>query len=289
MPVTVKRTQKNRAIGIITPLGEDVLMLVSMRGTEGMGRMFQFELDLISDQEDNKPVDFKKVLGKNVTIWLELADNKKRYFNGFVSWFSLVSVEENRKESKVVYHYEATVVPQLWFLTRVADCRIFQEMTVPDILKKVCTGLDLEFQLTGNYRSWNYCVQYRESDFNFISRLMENEGIYYFFKHEEGKHTIVFCDSPNAHKPADGYDEIFYDEPDLKSKHDAFLWSWTIGHEVTPTQYMLTDYNMETPRTDLKQKTSVQHSHDPGIFEIYDYPGGYQKGDEGRASVNVRW
>src|SRR6185436_9121523 len=112
--------QKKRALGITTAAGEDKLLLVSMQGTEALGRMFQFELDLISEGKDKEkdPVDYKKVLGHSVDIRLDLLDGKDRIFNGFVSWFAVTGVEENRKDNKLLYHYQATVVPSLWFLTR---------------------------------------------------------------------------------------------------------------------------------------------------------------------------
>src|SRR6266850_5216003 len=121
-------TQQDRAIAITTPLGEDVLVLRSMTGTEELGRLYHYELSLTSDDNAIKVDD---ILGQQVTIRLDLEDDKKRYFNGFVSRFA----QTGRSQAHSTYH--ATIRPWLWFLTRRADCRIFQEMTVPEIVKKV--------------------------------------------------------------------------------------------------------------------------------------------------------
>ena len=170
--------QTARPVEIITPLGDDVLVFHRMTATEELGRLFQFELDLLS--MDPK-IKFEKLLGQNVTIRLELPKDKTRYFNGFVSRFSQEGTLDDFNA------YSITVHPWLWFLTRTADCRIFQKKKVPDIIKEVFRDhgfTDFEEALSGSYRSWEYCVQYRETDFNFVSRLMEQEGIYYYFKHE---------------------------------------------------------------------------------------------------------
>jgi len=140
---------------IATPLGEDVLLFHGMRAREEMGRLGEFQLDLLSPKKD---VNVDAILGKNVTVKLALPDDSTRYYNGFVTRFS------QGGHYGRYYQYSATVHSWLWFLTRTTDCRIFQEMTVPDIVKKVFgdhPDADFKFELTGSYRKWNYCVQYR--------------------------------------------------------------------------------------------------------------------------------
>ena len=141
-----------------------------------------------------------------MTVKLALPDDSTRYFNGYVTRF----VAGGRAYGR--YHqYLAVVRPWLWFLTRTADCRIFQDMTVPDIVKKVFGDEptnDFKFELTGKYRKWTYCVQYRETDFNFVSRLMEEEGICYYVKHTDGHNTVVLTDSTGKHTASPGYDTI---------------------------------------------------------------------------------
>jgi type VI secretion system secreted protein VgrG len=282
------RTQKERPLAIETPLGEDALMLQSMHGIESLGRMFSFELDLIAE---GTPVDYKDILGKNVAIRLDLLGGKTRFFNGYISRFSFIALDENNKDHTRLYHYRATMVPWTWFLTRVADCRIFQNMTVIDILKQLFgyRGFsDFRDATTGSYHPRTYCVQYRETDFNFISRLMEDEGIYYYFEHEDNKHTLVLCDAPTVHKHAPDYDDLHFDEPDPKADHDAFVWNWTCAQEVTSNKYALADYDHLQPKTNLAAEVNVQHDHDPGEYEIFDYPGGYADPAEGRRYAGVR-
>jgi len=139
---------------IVTPLGEDVLLFHGMNAREEMSRPFEYHLDLLSKKKD---VNVDEILGKNVTIKLGLPDDQTRYFNGYVTRFAQGNM------AGPYYRYRALVRPWLWFLTRTADCRIFQEMKVPDIIKAVFADhgmADYKFELTGTYRKWTYCVQY---------------------------------------------------------------------------------------------------------------------------------
>ncbi|MCG7957747.1 MAG: type VI secretion system tip protein VgrG [Candidatus Thiodiazotropha taylori] len=188
-------TQSNRQLQIKTPLGPDELLILRMEAREELGRLSEFTVDLLSDNEE---IAHDDLLGKQMTVQMDLVDGGKRYFNGFVSQFTQIG--------HIAYfaHYRATLRPWLWFLTRTSDCRIFQNKKVPDIIKEVFqeNGFsDFEDKLSGSYREWEYCVQYRETDFNFISRLMEQEGIYYYFDHVDGKHTLVMCDGYSSHSP----------------------------------------------------------------------------------------
>ncbi|MGD8592273.1 MAG: type VI secretion system tip protein TssI/VgrG, partial [Gammaproteobacteria bacterium] len=201
------------SLGITTPLGEDLLLL-NMSGSERLGRLFHFELDLLSK---NNQINFEDIIGQGVTVTLKLPDGNQRFFNGMVTQFSQVGTQGN------YVLYKAILKPWFWFLTRTADCRIFQEMKVPDIIKQVFRDLgftDFEDSLTGSYKSWTYCVQYRETDFNFVSRLMEHEGIYYYFKHQDGKHILVLSDSVSAHQTFPGYEEIPYYPPQQQGQRE---------------------------------------------------------------------
>ena len=195
-------TQATRQIAIDTPLGEDVLLLRSFQGHEELSRLFTFHLDLVSE---NSSIKYEDIVGQSVTVRLTLADSSQRYWNGFVSRF----VQADQDSKVTVYH--ATMVPWLWFLDQTTDCRIFQTKSAPDIIKQIFKEYgynDFSLRLYGDFVKRDYCVQYRESDFNFVSRLMEEEGICYFFEHENGKHTLILGNDPAAHKtcpkPADG-------------------------------------------------------------------------------------
>jgi len=275
-------TQKHRELAIGTPLGEDVLLLVAISGTEQLGRPFDFRLELVS--EDHQ-IRFEDIIGQNVTVRLELSKNTTRYFNGYVSNFTQTPGRGRYAE------YKATVVPWLWFLTRTSDCRIFQEMTVPNIIKQVFRDhgfSDFEDSLNGSYREWEYCVQYRETDFNFVSRLMEQEGIYYFFKHENGKHTLVLADSASAHQPFEEYEEIQYRPPDAAVSSDEVILSWTVSKTVLPGMYSLGDFDFKNTKKDLNTRAKVTRDHAGADHEMYDYPGEYAEYADGENYARTR-
>src|SRR6267154_5852493 len=281
MPAT-KPTQATREIAIETPLGDDVLLLRTASINEQMGRLFQIEADVISETPD---VNFDEIIGKNVTLRLNLVGNKERYFNGFVSRF--VQVENQGGYS----HYRAVIVPWLWFLTRTADCRIFQSMTVPDIVQKVFSDHgfnDFKNSVSGSYRTWDYCVQYRETDFNFVSRLMEQEGIYYFFDHENGKHTLVMADSASAHSEFPDYETIPFKPRGTagSSKGDVNLWS--VEKEVQTGVYALNAFDFEKPRKDLRTNSNISRNHAASEFEMYDYAGDFVEHADGESYGKIR-
>src|SRR5450432_230036 len=171
-------TQENRLISLATPLGEDKLLLASFSGTEAVSRLFSFQLNLLSEAGG---VAFADIIGKSVTISVKLADETPRYFNGLVSRFAQSGADAR------FTHYQMEVVPWTWMLTLYADCKIFHNKAVGDILTQVFQDrgfTDYTLSLSGSYDPIEYCVQYRETDFNFISRMMEQFGIFYFFKHE---------------------------------------------------------------------------------------------------------
>src|SRR5689334_20505415 len=189
---------EKRSIAVTSPLGDDVLRLRSMTATEHLGRLTECSLDLLSE---NFTVKTDDLLGQKMTVRLEMQNGETRNFNGHVS--RLIQTEGDGRYAA----YRVTLQPWLWFLTRTSDCRIFQDKSVPDIIKEIFREhgfTDFQESLSRTYRPWVYCVQYRETDFNFVSRLMEQEGIYYFFRHEKTKHTLMLCDSYGAHKTVSG-------------------------------------------------------------------------------------
>jgi type VI secretion system secreted protein VgrG len=275
-------TQKHRLIAIDTALGADVLGLRKVSIREQISCLFQIEAELSSE---NSQIDFNKVLGNNATVRLQTANKTTRYFNGFVSRFVQVA---NQGEYA---HYSATLVPWLWFLTRTADSRIFQQKKTPDIIEEVFKAHgfnDYKLSLTGSYQPREYCVQYRESDFNFVSRLMEQEGIYYFFEHEDGKHTLVLADSISAHSPCSGYDEIAFRQLQKDVADREAITEWVMEMEVQPGAYSINAFDFEKPKTSLLASANVTRQHGSGAYEIYDYPGDYIKPADGDRLAQVR-
>lgn len=276
-------TQNDRIAAIGTPLGDDVLLFRVMEGHEELGRPFKYELELQSKSYDIK---FEDIVGQNVTIRFLTQKEKNRYINGYVSRFAQIGIEGT------VARYHMTIVPWLWFLTRTADCRIFQEMTVPDIIKQVFRDhgfSDFKDDLTGTYREWEYCVQYRESYFNFVSRLMEHEGIYYYFQHEDGKHTLVLTDSSASHSPFPDYETIPYRPPNqnvvLQEEH---IFEWMCQHEVQSGMYVLNAFDFSGPNKSLEARSQIIRNHAVPDFEVYDYPGAYTQYSDGENYAKVR-
>ena len=278
--MALSQTYRNVAVG--TPLGDDVLILTGFSGTDQIGRPFKYRLELVSEDFD---INFEEIVGENVTVRLEMPNGETRFFNGFVSRF-VQSYPEGRYA-----RYEAEVVPWLWFLTRTSDCRIFQEMTVPDIIMQVFRDhgfTDFEDALTGSYRTWDYCVQYRETDLNFVSRLMEQEGLYYYFQHENGKHTLVLCDSMSQHEPFEGYEEVQFRPATEQSLLHERITEWSIEQQVQPGTFAHNDFDFENPQKALRTSSSISRAHAVPDFEIYDYPGEYTEFDDGEGYARVR-
>ncbi len=276
-------TQENREIKLKTPLGDDVLLIRTMSGYEELGKLFEYQLELVSDTTD---ADFNQLIGDTVTVSLEVGAGRARYFNGHISRFAQTGISGHTA------NYQATVVPWFWFLTQTSDCRIFQNMTVPDIIKDVFREAgysDFEDTLSDHYREWVNCVQYRESDFNFINRLMEQEGIYYFFKHEEDKHTLVLADSYSSHEPVEGYEEVSYHPPAgstvIEKEH---LYAWEVTQQLQPGAFVYQDFDFTAPKKDLLAISNKKRDHAKADLEIYDYPGEYKEFNDGDHYSRVR-
>jgi type VI secretion system secreted protein VgrG len=280
----VASSQDSRVFELKTPLGKDVLLLRRMHGVEAMSQPFEWDLDLVSEKVD---VDPDSILGQKISIGFTLPNGKKRFFTGFVSEFSTGGWLQNYSK------YRAIVRPWYWLLTRTADCKIFQELTVPQIFEEVVKQYgftDYQLKLSGTYQPWEYCVQYRETDFNFLSRLLEQEGIYYFFVHEDGKHTMVLADDPSQHKTLDGYDTVPYYAPGgkdtLRERDHLEYWSWTKA--VQPGTFATTDFDFEKPRKSLAATESVSRKHQQATYEIFDYPAELSKLDAGQSDVTAK-
>jgi type VI secretion system secreted protein VgrG len=268
---------------IDTPLGKDKLLLKGFRGSEGISRLFRFELDLLSEENS---ISFTDIIGKNVTITVKQADGTPRYINGVISRFGQGSSDETFTS------YHAEMVPWLWFLTRAADCRIFQNKTIPDIIKAVFSGLgfnDFTDSLKASYQPRDYCVQYRETSFNFVSRLMEEYGIFYFFKHEQGKHTLVLGDDPSANADCPGQNQFrFYVQASAVLDEDV-VKGWHAEQELRTGKSTLTDYNFTTPSTNLLATTAtIDTVGGNSQFDTYDYPGNYLNKGDGQTLTKIR-
>ena len=275
-------TQKNRLLAITTQLGADKLLLRSFSITEQMGRLFQMEVEM--DSQDSG-ITFENIVGTSATVQLTMPNGQIRYFNGIVSRF----VQE---QQGTVPLYRATLVPWLWLLTRTTDCRIFQNEAVPDIIEAIFKAegfSDYQLKLSGTYNPCEYCVQYRETDFNFVSRLMEREGIYYFFTHQNGKHILVLADSPSAHDTFPGYDTLTYRPATARQEEQReSVTDWIIEKEIQPGMYVMNDFNFTTPKAAVTGNANITRTHQYASGEVFDYPGGFETADQGEAYAKLR-
>ena len=275
--------QKNRRLNLVTTLGEDTLLLTAFTGGEEMSRLFHYQLDLISDDPNIKPQD---IVGTPVGWSAERGDNSRRHWQGYVSTLARGDVDQAGRRN-----YRVEVVPWLWFLTQTSDCKIFQDKKLPDIIDEVLRDFGFadystDFQL--DHKKWEYCVQYCETDYNFLARLMEQEGMFYYFKHSDGAHKMVITDHKNGYY---GLPESKVDLP-INTGGRAIndhLTSWERSFQFHPGKYVQQDYNFTTPSTDLATDTStITNLPQIKSFELYDYPGEYPDKSVGKVETKLR-
>jgi type VI secretion system secreted protein VgrG len=272
-----------RSIGLTSPLGA-ALLVHRARIEERLGRVPAARLELRSHDHQ---VRIEDVLGQALTVHLDLPGGGRRHFDGVVTTF----VYDGDSGGQAVYRAELR--PWLWLLTLGSDCRIFQGRSVPEIVKQVFRDrgfTDFEERFLGGYAKRDYCVQFRESDFDFVSRLLEEEGIYYFFRHEAEQHTLVLCDGYASHEPVDGYEELRYVPPGAGGEEGReHVDSWRITKEVRPGACALTDFDFEHPRATMGARASIPREHGAADAELFDFPGGYgqEQGGELRAAVRL--
>jgi len=279
---------------VSTPLGPDKLLLVGFEGTEQISGLFSFRLDLIAANSNSKDIKFDALLGQELTVSMRIQNEspqdteaKVRYFRGICRRF-----EQGNRDLEFT-SYRAEIVPPFWLTTRIAQCRIFQQMSVPDILKKVLTGLKVDYQLQGTFEKREYCVQYRETDFNFACRLMEEEGIFYFFKHTKDAHELVIANSAAANPDVPGVTKVQWNVVEGRERELRHVHEWVKRQEVRSGKFSLWDHSFQRPDENFESKKSTLGSVAVGkvthklqvagneTFEIYDYPGGFAQRFDG--------
>lgn len=276
-------SQNRRGLRIeSSPLSEDELLLTGVRGREALSEPFSFQLELLSE---NWKISPHRIVGRPVTFSIPLDEESKRHFNGVVRRFSRGPATDNGG----LCRYRAELVPWLWFLIRSSNCRVFSKKSVKDILEKIFETSSIahahRFDLSGEYPAREYCVQYRETDFAFVSRLLEEEGMFYYFRHAPDKHELIVADAATAYKNcAEGTVEYF--PGDRVGDRITF---WDHGYEFRSGSSSLNDYNFEAPRTDLTTRSRTRDGMSGSEqFALYDYPGGYTETSLGDRIVRVR-
>jgi len=254
------------SLQLSTPLGEDVLWLESLEGTEYLSDPFLFELSMLTEQDS---VDASALVGKPAHVTLVDGDDNKRYIHGIVTRFS-----QNERRCT------AELRPWIWMLSLTSDCRIFQNKSVPDILTAVfgdCGQTDHRSNLALSYAALDYCVQFQETAFEFVSRLMEEAGIAYYFEHSESAHTLVMIDDPSKYPACPHADSLpFLPLPDDRDwLSDKRISSASLSRSVAAGKFQTDDYNFITPSTELKATAGN------GSWQVYEYPGRYTAKSDG--------
>ncbi|EMH0544294.1 type VI secretion system tip protein VgrG [Enterobacter hormaechei] len=256
---------------ITVQLPVEGLLFWKLSGREAMSESFALTLTLLGT---DARIDRSRLLGQPVTVTIPTQNLlTPRYINGKVTRVAVSAVELTGTRYAV---YQLTVEPDLWPMKRDRNLRIFQGQTVPQIVKTLLGEhqVNLEDKLTGSYRVWDYCVQYQESSLDFISRLMELEGIAYYFSHEADKHTLVLTDAATQHQPFSGYEVIPYHQtPSGGSTDEEGISQWALEDSVTPGIYSLDDYDFRKPNAWLFQAQQNPASPKPGSIDVYDWPG----------------
>jgi type VI secretion system secreted protein VgrG len=279
-------TQDGRRLVVKTPLGKDTLLLSGFSGHEAISQPFFFQLECVA--ENAKTIPFDGLLGQKVTAEISLPGGSKRWVNGVCH-----RVAQGGRDATFT-RYLLDLVPEAFLLSRKTQSRIFQHLSIPDILKKVLKPpLDVSWDIKGTFHPRDYCVQYRESDFAFASRLMEEEGIYYFFKHSDGSHTMVVANTPGSHSDLPGKSSLIFDAVAGGTREEDRVNAWEKAQELRSSKVTLWDHCFELPHKHLEAEAPIlgavaagKSSHKLKLganapLELYDFPGAYAQRFDG--------
>lgn len=268
--------QANRKITVSSPLGANALVFWRMSAREGLSRLYCYEVDVLSK---NDSIDFGELLGQSVTVTQLRDDGSARYFSGYISTVAYQGPFYS------YYQYRLTLHPWIWFLSRTSDCRIFQNQSVPDIIKQVFNEVgfsDYELVLSTSYRNWEYCVQYRETTLDFVKRLLEHEGIYFYFRQEEKKSILVITDR----SVLEDVGPIPYFPPEnTQQREEEHISTWNAHQQVRSGKLVTKDYNFTSPQAQME--TNAENSL-TGSHEMFEYPGHFTENAEGQHYATVR-
>ncbi len=284
--------QADRLLEITTPLDQDVLLLIGFRGREAFSELFRFDLDLIAQTENEaEKVVFEQLLGKPIAVTIRepFRTRRLRHFHGICR-----RIAQGHRDQEFT-HYQMEVVPSLWILTRRTNSRIFQGKSALEIIEAILDehGIKYKNQLCVEYNPHNYCVQYRESDFDFLNRLMEEEGISYYFEHEEGGHTLVLIDDRSRYASVPFEGKARFDEVEGEQRDDARVTAWEKAQELRASKVLLWDHHFQLPHKPLDADKPTDGSVRSGTvdhalklptnktMELYDYPGHYAERFDG--------
>jgi type VI secretion system secreted protein VgrG len=273
--------QQGRTAELKTPLGKDKLAVTRFDGSEGLSELFTFNIEAYSDTED---VDFNGALGAKCTVTVTSSE-KTRHFNGVLVEAQWTGFQEN------LHSYRLVLRPWLWLLSRVSDCRIFANKTAPEIISDIFAKhgfATVEKKLTENYDPLEYYVQYRETDLDFVTRVMEEFGIYYFFRHDDGDHTLVLADAKSSHAPLPGGAKIPFRQVEASRRRAPHLSHWTPGRRFNTGRVVLNDYDYMKPSASLLSESEASSGYQNSKLETFDYPGRYVEKSDGETYAKIR-
>jgi type VI secretion system secreted protein VgrG len=275
--------QADRRAEFTSPLGKDVLVLTDFSGSEGLGELFEYHIEALSDQEN---VDFDPAIGQGCMVKLKTDDGKTRIYHGIMTEAQWIGYQNE------FYRYRVVLRPWLWLLGHKADCRIFLDKNVKDIIQDVFSKAgftDFEFRTTASYDKIEYCVQYRESDLAFVCRLMEHWGIYYFFEPSDGKHTLVLADSRSSHKPVSDLPKVAVNlGAGAYQDEEQTLSDWVSQRRFRTGKVHFNDYDYLQPKKDLKAPKEAAEKYTHAKLEVYDYHHKYDEKGKGENHSQFR-
>lgn len=274
-----KHTQDNRFMHMETVLGKDAFLLRRLQVNEAFSRLFSIQIDLLSQRDK---IAVEDIIGSHVALFID-ANGQTRPFNGYVKSFVCTGMEK-----RSFYGYKAELVPWLWFLDKRTNCRVFQNQTIQAIVESLFTELgfhDFKFTLLETHQPLEYCVQYQESDFAFISRLLEQEGMFYFFDHQEDKHILHIVDNSDSF--------VFLEENTLEhgsgSRQKSYFNQWQHSFQYCSGAFAQTDYNFENANMSLftETPTSIKLANNSAL-ERFEFPGNYSETQRGQNLTRIR-
>ena len=265
------------------PWADNALVLSQMKAVEAQSSLFKFVIEAVSLEAD---LDFSSALGRGGMVKLVAVDGRERYFHGVITEAHWGGSQQD------LHYYELVLRPWLWLLTLTSNSRIFRNKSPVDIIKQVFSDRGFSDYLDETKTTkpkLSYCVQYRETDFNFVSRLMEEQGIYYFFEHADGKHTLVFADEKASHNPKPDLSSVPFIPVERGGREELqYLETWSRGRVMQSGKFTLNDYNYRAPPKNLLAPSDRSGGYEKDSMEIYDYPGSYKENDPGVSLSTVK-
>ncbi|MEN9904383.1 MAG: type secretion system tip protein VgrG [Pseudomonadota bacterium] len=272
-------------VELVSPLGGD-LLFCRLEGEDGLSLGAEYRLLALSRRAD---IRSDELLGYPMSVQLRTPAGAQREFNGIAAAF-----EQGSSRGRL-HEYRIMLRPWTWLLTRTSDCRIFQDRTTREIIAEVFADhelADYRFELGEPYPSRPYCVQYRESDFDFVTRLMEQDGMHGYWLHQDGRHTIVIADRSHVHEPIPGAGKLSFLEPGPNSSRQLEgIRRWSRSAEIQSARCVLRDFDFEKPRADLQVSADAlrpEPNCPPAELERFDFPGPYAQRIEGERLARVR-